>query len=839
MHCFVTLVRAGTACTVGRERGTCQNTANGVLQCNTAQLSTQPTTAVTSMPTTLAPATESPVTSAPSLRPTATPTTMSPVVQTTSTPDTTTATFIPLPRIVNAGDVIVSGLAVVADTAASTMRSNAAMRRDFDSALERLVLSFLPVGRIVTSRITSLTAAVGSGRRSTNTAVQFELRIQLSSASEEAAIVGLLQTATTFTIAASVNGFPTSTTVNLCSDCIASLRISTAVPLTTSTSFRVDAGQENSSETNEASSDLAVLIVIAVIILVAIIAAVAFFKYRKTDSSYLSKGSSTSDFLTHTNNAMFDENIASKHREKRRSALAGSDPAASSSFSAARLPYNVSKNRSLDRLPYNQTRVFLAHNNGPPGADYINASLITLRGDNKYIAAQGPLGTTVNDFWRMIMQQKCTVIVAMTTEASDAAPYWPEQGSIRYGDVSVSLESEVVHTGYIVRHLSVSMSGTSRDIMHFQYLDWPDESEGHDIDTSTFLAMRREILQHEDISVPTLVHCATGCGRTAVYLCADSELKHFREKSRADIHEAVVTARHSRAIMVETWLQYVYLHSIVVEAVMHEPAYPTKTVPEDVADFIRKIRVPPLMRAEWPSFDLGIPGRMIHSIGSFSCALNRRSRGGKAKRSPAPSAPNQPIIKIAVCTDIIIAARVTYDGMYELDSISPRATITVSSSGTNSIKFHGTRDYTLKCVNEAERAQWLANLSSLDGFTPTDTMNGRRIASYRPNFRRDALTVLAIQDPRTESGIIDLKSEYTNIPKTLQSQNSRGSAWHQDIQPLPSPRQDLNNSYLSVGNVTHNSIFAYPSPIASPAAVHSTPHHSHPGYRNFMTPAAR
>lgn len=90
----------------------------------------------------------------------------------------------------------------------------------------------------------------------------------------------------------------------------------------------------------------------------------------------------------------------------------------------------------------------------------------------------GPLRNTVADFWQMVMQQDTVAIVMLSTAASDSVKYWPDGGSERYGSITVSSQSEVVHPGFLVRYLVVSTESTSREVMHFQYLNWPDEHSG-------------------------------------------------------------------------------------------------------------------------------------------------------------------------------------------------------------------------------------------------------------------------------------------------------------------------------------------------------------------------
>lgn len=78
----------------------------------------------------------------------------------------------------------------------------------------------------------------------------------------------------------------------------------------------------------------------------------------------------------------------------------------------------------------------------------------------------------------MIMQQETVVIVMLTTAESDCAKYWPENGTERYDTVTVSSQSEVIRQGFVVRYLVVSTESASREVMQFQYLDWPEERDG-------------------------------------------------------------------------------------------------------------------------------------------------------------------------------------------------------------------------------------------------------------------------------------------------------------------------------------------------------------------------
>ena len=86
-------------------------------------------------------------------------------------------------------------------------------------------------------------------------------------------------------------------------------------------------------------------------------------------------------------------------------------------FVSANLPVNKFKNRLVNILPYESSRVCLQPMRGIEGSDYINASYIDgYRYRNAYIATQGPLNETVEDFWRMLWEHNSTIIVMLTKQ---------------------------------------------------------------------------------------------------------------------------------------------------------------------------------------------------------------------------------------------------------------------------------------------------------------------------------------------------------------------------------------------------------------------------------------
>ncbi|XP_015667280.1 receptor-type tyrosine-protein phosphatase beta [Protobothrops mucrosquamatus] len=239
----------------------------------------------------------------------------------------------------------------------------------------------------------------------------------------------------------------------------------------------------------------------------------------------------------------------------------------------ALLPENRGKNRYNNILPYDTTRVKLSNVDDDPCSDYINASYIP--GNNfrrEYIATQGPLPGTKDDFWKMAWEQNVHNVVMVTQCVEKGRVkcdhYWPfDQDSLYYGDLIVQMLSESVLPEWTIREFKISSEeqlDSSRLIRQFHYTVWPD----HGVPETTqsliqFVRTVRDYINRTPQAGPTIVHCSAGVGRTGTFIALDRLLQQLDSKDSVDIYGAVYDLRLHRVHMVQTECQYVYLHQCV------------------------------------------------------------------------------------------------------------------------------------------------------------------------------------------------------------------------------------------------------------------------------------
>ncbi|XP_041117745.1 receptor-type tyrosine-protein phosphatase delta-like isoform X1 [Polyodon spathula] len=264
------------------------------------------------------------------------------------------------------------------------------------------------------------------------------------------------------------------------------------------------------------------------------------------------------------------ENVTGMELEFKRLA---NTKAHTSRFISANLPCNKFKNRLVNIMPYESTRVGLQPVRGVEGSDYINGSFIDgYRQQKAYIATQGPLAETTEDFWRMLWEHNSTIVVMLTKlremGREKCHQYWPAERSARYQYFVVDPMAEYNMPQYILREFKVTdaRDGQSRTVRQFQFTDWPEQGvpksgEGF-ID---FIGQVHKTKEQFGQDGPISVHCSAGVGRTGVFVTLSIVLERMRYEGVVDIFQTVKMLRTQRPAMVQTEDQYQFCYRAGLE----------------------------------------------------------------------------------------------------------------------------------------------------------------------------------------------------------------------------------------------------------------------------------
>eukprot|EP00049_Salpingoeca_infusionum_P015791 m.309989 g.309989 ORF g.309989 m.309989 type:complete len:732 (+) comp15947_c0_seq2:264-2459(+) len=237
---------------------------------------------------------------------------------------------------------------------------------------------------------------------------------------------------------------------------------------------------------------------------------------------------------------------------------------------ASKLQHNAHMNRYHNIVAYDFNRVLVKPCKANHNCDYINASWINGQAREKqYIATQGPVPHSFYSFWQMVWDENVKVIVMVTNEVEKdrlkCHRYWPaEEGTIQFGNVFVTPRGSEVHPTFVKRTFEVKAGAEVREVMQVQYTAWPDH--GVPATTKEMINFRNFVKGLQGAHPgPLLTHCSAGVGRTGTFLGLDRFLDACVALDTVTILSIVEDMRNSRNFMVQSQIQFMYLHLVCLE----------------------------------------------------------------------------------------------------------------------------------------------------------------------------------------------------------------------------------------------------------------------------------
>ena len=205
---------------------------------------------------------------------------------------------------------------------------------------------------------------------------------------------------------------------------------------------------------------------------------------------------------------------------------------------------------------------------------YINASFVDFPTNQYFIATQGPLPHTINDFWDMIWEYNVNYIV-MLCELKEAgrekcAEYWNPDNNSKY-DIKINEKKDdnyLVKREFTINKKNNNNNENIKIVNQLHFIGWPDHGIP-DVNKVfyTFYKMIKEVKSNKGKG-PVVVHCSAGVGRTGTFISMFNiydEIKKQIEKNiiKVNIFNLVRKLKEMRLFLVENISQYEFIYSFI------------------------------------------------------------------------------------------------------------------------------------------------------------------------------------------------------------------------------------------------------------------------------------
>ncbi|KAH9490843.1 hypothetical protein Btru_033534 [Bulinus truncatus] len=182
----------------------------------------------------------------------------------------------------------------------------------------------------------------------------------------------------------------------------------------------------------------------------------------------------------------------------------------------------------------------------------------------EFIASQGPNLIILNDFVRMLWEQKVAIVVMLTNLIEEGKmkceKYWPDEGKNNFGDIKMRLVTTFTYSDYTIRKLElVKKNEDTHHLVHYQFHAWPDKSVP--VSTWSLVDFAFTVSDNHSSGI-TVVHCSAGVGRTGTFIALLNILAQAKATGKMNFLQTVTKLRQDRVFMVQTSAQYEFLHKV-------------------------------------------------------------------------------------------------------------------------------------------------------------------------------------------------------------------------------------------------------------------------------------
>uniref|UniRef100_A0A1I7T4A2 Protein-tyrosine phosphatase n=1 Tax=Caenorhabditis tropicalis TaxID=1561998 RepID=A0A1I7T4A2_9PELO len=206
--------------------------------------------------------------------------------------------------------------------------------------------------------------------------------------------------------------------------------------------------------------------------------------------------------------------------------------------------------------------------------DYIHASWMDMPDGVQFISTQGPIKSTIVDFWHMIFTEKCSVIVMLcnyTESDQEKCQKYFYDTEKEFGDYKVKMIEKTAElfnpVRYTVIQLTKKNSSVKHIVHHFWYYDWHDQIAP--LDPAPMIKMYKAVLKKTN-GKPIVVHCSAGVGRTATFVGIHFGCTTIRENPSIDMVEILKRLRKMRLGSIQSQLQFIFLIVLIIQCFIED-----------------------------------------------------------------------------------------------------------------------------------------------------------------------------------------------------------------------------------------------------------------------------